>query len=56
MNLDTYLYRAIRKYGKENFTIEILDEEYSNEKEIYWIDFYKSSTDSNLFCWTILIV
>ena len=37
MNLDTYLYRAIRKYGKENFTIEILDEEYSNEKEIYWI-------------------
>ena len=29
LNLDTYLYRAIRKYGKENFTIEILDEEYT---------------------------
>lgn len=37
LNLDTYLYRAIRKYGIDNFTIELLDEEYSNEKEIYWI-------------------
>ena len=41
LNLDTYLYRAIRKYGIDNFTIELLDEEYSNEREIYWIETLK---------------
>lgn len=34
------LYRAIRKYGKENFTFEILEEcsiEQLNERESFWI-------------------
>ena len=34
------LYRAMRKYGKENFTFEILEEcsiEQLNEKELFWI-------------------
>jgi group I intron endonuclease len=35
---NTYLYKAMRKYGVENFTIEILEETNSpNEREIYWI-------------------
>lgn len=38
---------AIKKYGKENFTKEILEEgewslNFLNEKEIYWIEKYKS--------------
>lgn len=33
-----YLYRAIRKYGISNFTMSVVDTEYSNEKEVYWID------------------
>ena len=37
---------AIKKYGKENFIKEILEEcdskEILNEREIYWIDFYNS--------------
>ena len=39
------LKRAILKYGKENFKKEIIEEcelEKLNEKEIFWIDFYKS--------------
>lgn len=42
---DYPLYRAIRKYGLENFTFSIIEEckvSELNEKEIYWIDFYKS--------------
>lgn len=43
-NMDSYLSRAIRKYGKENFRIEIIDTaqtiEELNEKEVYWIAFY----------------
>ena len=39
--LDTHFARAIRKYGKDNFTIEIIDEATSqdelNKKERYWI-------------------
>lgn len=39
------IHRAIRKYGKENFSFEIL-EEYSrdmlNNKEQYWIEYYDS--------------
>ena len=39
-----YLSKAILKYGKECFTIEVLEEvsntELLNEREIYWIDFY----------------
>ena len=43
--------QAIKKYGKENFKKEILEKcsEYEtlNEKEKYWINFYKS-TDKNI--------
>lgn len=37
---DTYLHRSIRKYGKENFTIELLEECNSDnisKREIFWI-------------------
>lgn len=39
------LYRAIRKYGLDNFSFEIIEEclvEQLNEKEKYWIAYYKS--------------
>ncbi|MBN1046202.1 hypothetical protein DVW08_12705 [Clostridium botulinum] len=40
-------YNAINKYGKENFKIEIVENDISsqallNEREIYWIKFYDS--------------
>ena len=40
------LYRAIRKYGKDNFEVEILEELFTRDRkvldarEIYWISFY----------------
>lgn len=40
---NTLLYQAIRQYGKENFSCELLEEcskEKLNEREIYWIDYY----------------
>ena len=40
-----YLYRAMRKYGIENFTFEIIEEcdiDSLNEREIYWINYYDS--------------
>jgi group I intron endonuclease len=41
------IHRAISKYGLDNFTIETIDtsdtEQESLNKEIYWIDFYKSN-------------
>ena len=44
--LDTHFARAIRKYGKENFTIVIIDKAASqdelNQKEQYWIKHYSS--------------
>ena len=44
--LDTHFARAIRKYGKENFIIEIIDtaqnQDELNHKEQYWIHFYDS--------------
>lgn len=44
--LDTHFARAIRKYGKENFQIEIIDtaknQEELNQKEQKWIRFYDS--------------
>lgn len=39
------LYQAFKKYGFENFSIEILEEcskDILNEREIYWINFYDS--------------
>lgn len=43
---DLYLYTAIRKYGKENFTytiIETCEEKLLNERERYWVSYYKSN-------------
>jgi group I intron endonuclease len=42
---DKAFYRALRKYGKENFNFEILEEcskEDLNEREKYWIKYYNS--------------
>lgn len=44
-----YLYRAIRFYGSENFKIKIIErvrKNKLNEREIYWVKYYKSD-DSN---------
>ena len=42
----TYLRRAIKKYGKENFKVNLIEEcetkEELNEREIYWIDYYNA--------------
>ena len=44
--LDTHFARAIRKYGKDSFTLELIDtatsQEELNKKEQYWIQFYNS--------------
>jgi group I intron endonuclease len=41
-NGNTYLYRSIRKHGKENFIVEVIDTASSveelNEKEVYYIE------------------
>ena len=40
------LYNAILKYGKDSFTQEVIEEipiEKLDEREIYWISFYKSN-------------
>lgn len=45
-NRDYPIYRAIRKYGLENFYFEIVEETLVselNEKERYWISFYGSA-------------
>lgn len=43
---NTILYNSMRKYGEDNFTIEQIDQANSQieleEKEIYYIDYYKS--------------
>lgn len=42
---DFYIHKALRKYGKENFTFQIIEEcdlKILNEREIYWINFYNS--------------
>lgn len=42
---DSYFHRAIEKYGKDNFTYEVIEEcspEQLNEREKYWIAFYQS--------------
>lgn len=41
----THLHRAIRKYGAENFSYEIIEEclaEQLNDREIYWIAYYNT--------------
>ena len=44
--LDTHFARAIRKYGKNNFIIEQIDQAQTqdelNKKEQYWIQYYNS--------------
>lgn len=44
--LDTHFARAIRKYGKDSFIIEIIDtaqtQDELNQKERYWIQYYNS--------------
>lgn len=42
---NTHLYKAMRKYGLDNFSICTLEEctnEQLNEREIYWINYYDS--------------
>jgi len=42
---NTLFYNALRKYGWENFSINIIEDcsdELLNEKEIYWIEEKKS--------------
>ena len=45
--IDTHFARAIRKYGKENFVIEIIDsasnQQELTQKEQYWIKYYNST-------------
>ena len=45
-----YFHNAIRKYGEENFSIEIIDhaetQEELDEKERYWITYYDSNNKS----------
>ena len=45
---DRPLYRAIQKYGKENFSIEMIEIvplDFLSEKECYWIGYYHSYGD-----------
>lgn len=46
----SYIHNALRKYGKDNFFIEIVDIcnnlEELNSKEIYWINFFKSNENN----------
>ena len=42
------LYRAMKKYGSENFSIHLIEEctvERSNEREIYWIKKYRGYSE-----------
>ena len=42
---DKTFYRALRKYGQDNFSFEVLEEcpiEKLDEREIYWISYYDS--------------
>ena len=45
---DTAIHRAIRKYGVDNFSFDIVeecDQDKLREREIYWIDYYNSFGD-----------
>ena len=53
---NTYLYYAMRKYGVENFYIETIEEvpnQELNNREIYWINFYKSNHNENGYNLTV---
>ncbi len=44
-HLNMAIKKAIKKYGKDNFTIELIEEVEQNkldEREVYWISFYNS--------------
>lgn len=44
-NYNTVFYKAIRKYGIDNFTFEVIEEcskDKLNEREEYWINYYNS--------------
>lgn len=45
--LDTHFARAIRKYGKENFDVEVIDTSTNQteltQKEYYWINYYDAT-------------
>lgn len=44
-HLNMAIKKAIKKYGKENFTIELIEEVEAtklDEREVYWISFYDS--------------
>lgn len=47
------LSRAIKKYGKENFTREIIEEcdskELLNNREIYWIEYYNATQSKDFY-------
>lgn len=49
----THLTRAIKKYGRENFSREIIDEANSkkelDEKEIYWIKYYNAVSSDEYY-------
>lgn len=46
LNDNTYFHRAIKKYGRENFSLELIEDniplDLLNEKEIYYIDYFQS--------------
>lgn len=47
---DVIFYRAIRKYGVDNFKFEVIEEcleEDLNEREKYWIQFYNTYINNN---------
>lgn len=46
------IHKAIQKYGKQNFSIEILEQcsqQKLNEKEIFWIEKYNGYLNSNCY-------
>lgn len=46
LNDNTYFHRAIKKYGRENFSLELIEDniplDLLNEKEIYYINYFQS--------------
>lgn len=47
---DTYFHRALKKYGKDNFLWEVIEEcdnKILNEREIYWIKYYDTYYKNN---------